>query len=148
MKYDEYYVETSPSLLKYEFYSDGPKGRIKKQVIFKAFEENPSVYNLGFGDVGENGEINDTIVSDNRDSEKVLATVAMTIFKFYEKYPEAYIFVTGSTHARTRLYRIGLTNNLEEIRNDFHVFGLIEDDTWEVFTKGRNYDAFLIERKR
>jgi hypothetical protein len=147
MKYDKYYIEASPSLLKYEFFSDGPKGKIKKQVIFKAFEYNPTVYNLGFGDVGEDGEINDTIVSDNRDSQKILATVALTVFKFYEKYPEAYVFVTGSTQARTRLYRIGLTNNLAEIRNDFHVFGLI-DDAWEVFAKGRNYDAFLIERKR
>jgi hypothetical protein len=146
VKYEKYYVEAAPSLLKYEFYSDGPKGRIKKQVIFKPFDYNPSVYNLGFGDVGEDGEINDTIISDNRDSQKILSTIALTVFKFYEKHPQSYVFITGSSQARTRLYRIGITNNLEEIRNDFRVFGIIED-TWEVFVKGRNYEAFLVEKK-
>ena len=133
--------------MKFEFYSDGPKGTIKKQVIFKDFESNPLVYNLGFGDVDKNGEINDTVVSDNHDSQKVLATVALTVFKFYEKHPDCYVFVTGSTRARTRLYRIGVANNLDEIRNDFHVFGFIEE-TWETFEIGRDYEAFLIKRKR
>lgn len=116
-------------------------------MIFKAFESNPLVYNLGFGDVDKNGEINDTVVSDNHDSQKVLATVALTVFKFYEKHPDCYVFVTGSTRARTRLYRIGVANNLDEIRNDFHVFGFIEE-TWETFEIGRDYEAFLIKRKR
>lgn len=147
MKYDKYYVEASASLLRFEFHSNGPKGRIKKQVVFKAFENNPDVFNLGFGDVDESGEINDTIVSDNNDSQKVLATVALTVFKFYEKHPDSYVYVTGSTKTRTRLYRIGISNILEEIRNKFHLFGFIEE-SWKPFEPGRDYEAFLIKKKR
>lgn len=146
MRHDQYNVEAYASLLKYEFYSEGPKGKIKKQVIYKALEDSPYVFNLSFGDVDVNGEINDTIVSNNGDSQKVLATVAMTVFKFYEEHEDAYVFVTGSTKARTRLYRMGIANNLEEIKNHFHVLGLI-GETWGAFEKGRDYEGFLIKRK-
>lgn len=146
MRYDQYDVEAFASLLKYEFYSEGPQGKIKKQVIFNAFEDNPDVFNLAFGDVDLNGEIDDTTVSNNGDSQKVLATVAMTVFKFYEEHKDAYVFVTGNTKTRTRLYRMGIANNLEEIRNHFHLFGSV-GETWEPFVRGRDYEAFLIKRK-
>jgi hypothetical protein len=147
MKYDKYYVEASRSFLKFEFYSEGPKGKIKKQVVFKPFENNPTVFNLGFGDVDATGEINDTAITNNQDSQKVLATVALTVYKFYEKHSNCYVFATGSTKTRTRLYRMGVANNLEEIRNDFEVFGFIRK-SWEPFEKGRDYEAFLIKKKR
>jgi hypothetical protein len=147
MKYDKYFIKASASLLKYEFRSEGPRGVITKQVAFKAFKENPNVYNLGFGDVDENGEISDIVISNNQDSRKVLATVALTVYKFCEKYPDCYVFATGSTPTRTRLYRIGITNNLVEIRKDFNLFGHI-DDAWERFEKGRDYEAFLIKKKK
>ena len=70
---EKYIVETSASFLKFEFHSEGPKGRIKKLVLYKPFRNNPNVFNLGFGDEGKNGEINDVAVSDNKDSEKILS---------------------------------------------------------------------------
>jgi len=37
-----------------EFYSEGPKGRIRKAVRFtKISDEGPAFYNLGFGDISE-----------------------------------------------------------------------------------------------
>lgn len=147
MKYSEYCIEASSSLLKFEFQSEGPKGNIKKQIMFKAFDNNPIVFNLGFGDVDQNGNVNNMVISDNSDSQKVLATVALTIYKFYERHPDCYVFITGSTPSRTRLYRIGIGNNLAKIRNDFYVFGLVEESVWELFEKGRNYNAFLIKLK-
>ncbi|WP_414693312.1 DUF6934 family protein [Ohtaekwangia sp.] len=44
MKYDKYTIEALPSFS--EFYSEGPKGRIRKQVVFTSFENNPQIYNL------------------------------------------------------------------------------------------------------
>lgn len=76
----------------------------------------------------------------------MLATVALTVFKFYEKHPDSYIYVTGSTKTRTRLYRIGISNNLEEIPNEFHLFGFIKD-SWEPFEAGHDYEAFLVKKK-
>jgi hypothetical protein len=63
------------------------------------------LYNLAFGDKDHStGEIDDKVISNNGDSEKVLATVVATVYAFTDKYPETWIYATGSTKARTRLY--------------------------------------------
>lgn len=108
-----------------------------------------NVYNLAFGDFNEERkEINDFSVTNNGDSLKVLATIASTVYAFTEKYPKAMIFATGSTAVRTRLYRMGITINLAEIKEDFVVFGLtIAENNWEEFVIGEDYEAFLITKK-
>ena len=107
-----------------------------------------NVYNLGFGDYDEiTNAINDISVTNNGDSLKVLATVASTVYAFLEKHPNAYILATGSTNLRTRLYRMGITNNLAQINQDFVVYGLTEKATWENFVVGEDYEAFLITKK-
>jgi ribonucleotide monophosphatase NagD (HAD superfamily) len=106
------------------------------------------VYNLAFGDYDElTKSINDLSVTNNGDSLKVLATVASTIYAFFNKYPEAYIVASGSTNVRTRLYRMGITNNLAEIKVDFVVYGFTEKGTWDEFEIGEDYEAFLITKK-
>lgn len=147
MKYEKYQLESDRKLLLFEFTSVGPKGRIKKLVQYS--ETNLKDYfNLGFGDKDETTrDINDTVITNNGDSQKVLATVASTVYAFTDKHPEAWIHVKGSNIARTHLYRIGITNNLIEIKKDFHVFGL-KDDEWNDFRNGTEYLAFLIRRKK
>ncbi len=106
-------------------------------------------YNLAFGDYDEeNNEINDQIVTNNGDSLKVLATVASTAYAFTGKYPKAWIFATGSTEVRTRLYRMGITNNLIEIEVDFYVFGLKDGGIFEDFVVGEDYLGFLLTRRQ
>lgn len=113
-----YPYKTNTAFLDYEFISEGPKGNIKKVIRFSKIEA--AVFNLGFGDLDEEtGEISDTIVSNNNDSRIVLATVAATIHDFTIHYPNAIIIARGSTHSRTRLYRMGITNHLKEICMDF-----------------------------
>ncbi len=41
-----------------------------------------------------------------------------------DKFPDAMVFAAGSTKARTPLYRIGISNNLAEIEEDYEVYGL------------------------
>jgi hypothetical protein len=146
MKFPKYSYSTEDQLLYYEFTSVGPKGNIKKIVEYSPTSiEN--VYNLAFGDYDESTDgINDKSVTNNGDSQKVLATVTSTVYAFTGKYPNAWIHATGSTTVRTRLYRMGITNNLNEIANDFRIYGL-KDDFWEEFVVGEDYEAFLITRK-
>jgi hypothetical protein len=75
-----------------------------------------------------------------------LATVAKTLYLFTERYPEAVVIATRSTLARTRLYRIGITNNLADIEKDFVLLGLTNSE-WEPFRKNVTYFAFAIRRK-
>lgn len=131
----------------FEFFSEGPKGRIAKMVEYTE-TATKGVYNLAFGDYDETTKtINDLSVTNNGDSLKVLATVASTVYAFFEKHPNAYVIATGSTNVRTRLYRMGITNNLVEIKEDFVVYGLSEKGTWEEFELGEDYEAFLITKK-
>lgn len=146
MLHDRYEYRTERLSLFYEFISEGPKGQIKKIVEYTP-TTLPNVYNLAFGDYNETlGGINDKIITNNGDSQKVLATVASTVYAFTGKYPEAWVYATGSTAVRTRLYRMGLTNNLNEISKDFYIYGLKGDD-WEEFIVGEDYEAFVITRK-
>lgn len=131
----------------FEFISEGPKGRFKKTVQYLE-TTTPGIYNLGFGDKNEvTNEIDDLVVTNNGDSQKVLATVVKTLFVFTDRYPNAMIMATGSTLARTRLYRMGITNNLLLIEKDFHVFGMKGND-WVKFEKNGPYEAFLVMRKK
>lgn len=131
----------------FEFVSEGINGKISKLVLFsETYLHN--FYNLGFGDKDEStGEIDDEVVTNNGDSEKVLATVASTLYTFTDKFPVAMVFATGSTKARTRLYRIGISNNVEEIEKDLEVFWLIDKD-WQAFQKQTEFEAFLVKRKK
>jgi hypothetical protein len=140
-----YSYKTNPSFLDYEFVSEGPKGKIKKVVRFMMIGED--VYNLAFGDLIEkSGEINDTVITNNEDSKKVLATVAMIVSDFLLKYPDKWVFAVGSTHSRTRLYRMGITNHWHIIRAEFDVYGLLNKG-WELFELRKDYDAFLVRLK-
>ena len=70
-----------------------------------------------------------------------------TLYAFTGKYPNIYVFATGSNEARTRLYRIGISNNLGELEKDFKVYGLKIDETFEPFIIGNDYVGFLVKRK-
>lgn len=85
-------------------------------------------------------------MTNNGDSLKVLATVASTVLAFVEKHPSAWIVATGSSGAKTRLYRMGITNDLLEILDDFWVFGYNKAENWVKFEPGDEYEAFLITK--
>ncbi|MDQ2771176.1 MAG: hypothetical protein M3Y54_11830 [Bacteroidota bacterium] len=144
---DRYTFETAPDLLTFEFESIGPKGKIAKVVRYTEINVR-GFYNLGFGDKDpQSGYISDLSVTNNSDSQKVLATVARTLYLFTERYPEAVVLATGSTLARTRLYRMGITNNLVDIEQDFVVLGLTTASSWEPFRINTDYYAFSVRRK-
>ncbi len=146
MKLPRYQLKSEKSLLVFEFISEGPKGQIPKLVKFS--ETNlKGLFNLAFGDKDQQtGEINDTVISNNNDSEKVLATVVATLYAFTDKYPDAYVLATGSTKSRTRLYRMGITKYFDEIQKNYHIYGL-RNEEWENFEKKIDYEAFLAKRK-
>jgi hypothetical protein len=128
----------------YVFFSHGPKGVIKKAVIYhKAIETNP-LYSLSFGDW--NQEINwidDRVITNNGDTKKILATVAATVVNFSMQNPDASIFAVGSTPSRTRLYQMNIASNLTFILPLFEIDGFIRNN-WQSFQTGINYSALLL----
>jgi uncharacterized membrane protein len=146
MKLPRYEMKSEKSLMVFEFISEGTKGKISKLIKFS--ETNvPDVFNLAFGDkIETTDEIDDFAVSNNGDSEKVLATVVASVNAFTEKHPNFWVYATGSTKSRTRLYQIGISKYVDEIRKSFEIYGLHNGD-WKVFRKGVNYESFLVKRK-
>ncbi|MEO8884516.1 MAG: hypothetical protein ABI367_00535 [Mucilaginibacter sp.] len=146
MKLDHYQLKSGKKLTTFEFISDGPKGRIPKLVQLTPTNYK-DLYNLAFGDKNpETGQIDDVAISNNGDSEKVLATVVATVYAFTYQYPDAFVYATGSTKARTRLYRMGISKYFEDAKKDFLIYGQIHDE-WEPFIIGTDYEAFVVKRK-
>jgi len=147
MNLKHYSYFTSNDFKDYEFYSEGPKGRIKKVVLFTRVLGESTFYNLAFGDIDpDTGLLDDTVVTDNDDRDLVLATVANTINTFCDRYGNHFIYAEGSTPARTRLYQISISALWEQISLDFDVYGF-NDGEWRNFQKNVNYEAFFVKRK-
>lgn len=159
MQIEKYETESTVSSLIFTFESVGERV-ITKRVIYSKFDNpediglpfNVSVYNLGFGDFNDQiGQLDDQIISQNGDTEQVLATVAGTAFDFWIEYPYARIFFTGSVPEgekprRTRLYQMKINRYFAQISMMVNVAGYTENG-WETFSKDKNYVAFLISQK-
>jgi len=146
MKRPKYTLKAERELTIFEFVSEGPNGIIPKLIEFT--ESNlKNFYNLAFGDKDEKtGKINDKVISNNNDTDKVLATVASAVLAFTDRYPEAWVYATGSTNSRTRLYRMGINKYFEDVENEFFIFGE-SDDKWLPFEKEKDFEGYVVKRK-
>lgn len=128
----------------YSFISVGRRGLILKVVRFDEIE--PDVFNLGFGDFDfEKQTLSDSIVSDNGDMEKILATVVSILNDFLQNNPKFSVFIVGSTLSRTRLYQIAINRYYEDFKVYFEIFGF-KNSEFEVFQKNVNYESFLVRK--
>jgi hypothetical protein len=147
MDIERYQIENNVNSLYFEFISIGNKGSIVKVIKYTKINENPLVYNLGFGDKNLTYEsIDDSAITNNGDTDRVLVTVAFTIYAFYKEYPNANVYLTGSTTSRTKLYQINISKFYNLISKDFVVYGELEKG-FERFKKGVNYQGFFIIKK-
>ncbi len=146
MNLDRYELKVGDNFITFEFVSKGPKGTIIKVVQFQQIDET-EVYNLAFGDFNPlTGTPDDMIITDNGDSEKILATVVVAIYMFTEQYPYAWIYAIRSTAARTRLYRMGINKYFDMANQDFDILGEQQNELkW--YEKGEDYQAFAVHRK-
>ncbi len=133
MNLPKYELIHQNDLAKFEFISEGVNGNIEKVVICSEMTKEPAqVFNLGFGDKdAQTGEISDKTNSNNGDRDKVLATVAFTAYLFTDSNPDAWIYMEGSTPARTRLYQIAINTYYNEIQEDFIVLGSLAEELIE-----------------
>jgi hypothetical protein len=114
---ERYEVVINDDFTDFEFLSIGKKGIIRKTIRYEKFR-GENTYNLGFGDlIGDTNQIDDKVITDNGDSEKILATVACTLYVFTLEKADVSVFFKGSTKSRTRLYQICISKYFEEIKN-------------------------------
>lgn len=141
-----YPYEANEDFTEYEFTSIGRKGNIIKRVTFRSIYRDR--YNIGFGDVDMvTDKMDDMIITNNGDSRMVMATVANIVYEFTSKNENATVLAVGHTAPRNRLYRMGISNHWQMINAQFEVLGFY-DSGWEYFEKEKNYEAFLISRRK
>lgn len=149
MQLERYAYEADRNFNRFMFESVGPKGVIKKVVNFEFLYSynNIAVVNLAFGDWDKvNHKIDDSVVSNNNDRDKILATVAATVLEYTKMHGRCLVFAEGSTPARTRLYQMGINAHFIDIESIFIVMGRYEGE-WMPFEQGRNFDAFSVMKK-
>ena len=147
MDIERYEIESNIGSRYFEFISSGTNGNIVKVVKYVPFPNQEGIFNPGFGDKNiESGELDDLVVFNNGDTDKVLATVAMTVYEFFEEHPFATVYLKGSTRSRTRLYQISISKFIEQISIEFEVYGELENE-FERFNKNITYKGFLIQKR-
>ncbi len=100
---ERYIIEFGADFRVFEFDSEGPKGKIRKIIQYTEINLK-NYFNLGFGDKNyKTNAIDYLVVTNNGDSQKILATVASTLFKFTDHHRGANVIAIGSSLARTRL---------------------------------------------
>jgi len=149
MDLERYAYHKKAACKQYEFFSEGPKGKIRKIVQFSlAMQYGIICYNLSFGDWDlQSGRIDYTIVSNNGDTGKVLATIAVIAVNFMHIHPDLFVHVKGVTDVRSRLYQMGISKVWNEIRGLYHMHGVM-DEKPVPFRKNVRYEAFLIRPAR
>ncbi|OJV15546.1 MAG: hypothetical protein BGO21_31685 [Dyadobacter sp. 50-39] len=139
-----YKIEYSIARKAYLFVSQGRHGCVDKVVTFQLIGND--IYNLAFGDWKRDDiEFDDLVVTDNGDMEMVLSTVIEITKMFLAANPDVYVYFTGSTAARTRLYQIIIGNISEIVVGQYDVWGELEGH-WVPFEKNVNYEAFLVSK--
>ena len=147
MNQPRYPVQASSNQLHYEFISVGHKGNILKAVEY-TYIEDLNVWNLGFGDYdSETNEIDDTVVSNNGDGRKVLATVASTVIDFFVEHPGETVLFMGSTDRRTQVYNRAIEHYWQDFSDDFVVMGIDQMGNLRAFTAKLDFEAFIIKQK-
>ncbi|OJV18343.1 MAG: hypothetical protein BGO21_22560 [Dyadobacter sp. 50-39] len=147
MELHTYPLAKTSDLKSYSFWSAGPNGFVRKVIKFQLISHEKQLYNLAFGDCALDSEfVDDRAVSNNGDTQIILATVATAASQFMADHPGATVLATGSTVSRTRLYQMGISKFFVEISSKFAVKGYLNGD-WLHFERNNNYEAFLLEHK-
>jgi hypothetical protein len=131
----------------YEFISVGRKAIVKNVEFAPTAIEG--VINLGFGDLLEDGTIDDETNSNNGDITRVMSTIINIIEDYTLACPHVKILFQGSTPERTRLYGRILKTYYKDFTCNF-VITALRTDTWveEFFNPDRPYlyDVYFIQR--
>jgi len=137
----------------YSFVSKGRQGEITKIVQFSPTTIK-GIFNLAFGDLLPDGNIDDKANSNNGDMIKVLGTVIEIVKEFTSVNFNLKIIFAGSTTERTKLYYRILKNYRQLFEKDFLLYALIktgdrkyEEIPFKELNEKSTYIAFFIKRK-
>lgn len=127
--FDECYEfeDISDNLSAYSFTTvlkDGSNAILSVQINGQRHHLMPDVYNLAFGPLNENGEIDDTVKLKHRDHSKVFSTIVFAAMTFLAKNVSKFLGIDGSNNARAYMYYRCIRNNFEYLSQFFKIYGV------------------------
>lgn len=147
MNYEPYEdLVALPDLSVFQFISEGPWGRITKQIHFTLLCK-PGVYMLQLGDLMADGEFNRSVISNNGDWDRVLATVIQAMEVYTERYPGRSIRIWSLSMERSRLFRIAIGSNRRQLSTRFTIQPMLGGG-FLFFRKNKNRVRFELSRQR
>src|SRR5689334_7003551 len=144
MKQQGYDFKISKDSSTFTFYSEGPKGRIKKKVKFKPYYYGgKTLFNIGISDWNiKSRKYDDNTVTNNNDKNEILFTLTLIVLEFTKRFPDTWVHGKGRTQARNRLFQMTIKKHWDKIENNFKILGCREEH-WETFNFKNNYEAFI-----
>jgi hypothetical protein len=146
MKSEAYPLTHNDKYCYFEFVSESEIKTIRKVVVYSPMNSDPNRYNLFLAHVLPDGKWCDKTVSNNLDTQKVIATVIQTMFLFLYAHENKSIYFIGSTPSRTRLYRGIIAREFLEAQKYFDIYGVTESSQ-ELFRPNVYYKAYEIHLK-
>jgi hypothetical protein len=137
------YYELMPKT-HYIFESVGAEKSVFKIVQFSFTGDD--IWNLGFGDLKDDGFVDGSVITNNQDAHKVLRTVAKIAIDFLAKYPNSTLEIKPVDEKRKRLYNNIFRKYVKEIEPLFNLIGTFEGKK-ETYSPLKSYDTFQITFK-
>jgi len=103
---------------------DKSKIQIQVSIESQPLSLLPNVYNMAFGPLTENNEIDDHARLTHVDHSKMFSTIMSTCLKFLRANPNKSLGLDGSTNSRAYLYFRIIQNNYEILSEQFDIYGV------------------------
>ncbi|WP_353721795.1 hypothetical protein [Dyadobacter sp. 676] len=118
-----------------------------KAILYKETEV-PFLYLLTLVEVQSDGKLSTTINNSNADVKPTMATVFKTIETFTTVNPRAIVGFAGNTDAKTRLYRIAISRDLDKFLEKYLIWGVRSDNgKHEPFEPNQPYQFFFVTNR-
>ena len=124
---DRYHVSPIGDLRYSEFDSELATGESVKLGIKISSDEHPlmnDVFNLAFGPVNANHQIDDQAKLTHLNHSKVFSTIVFEGLSFLVQHTDKFLGIDGSNSARAYLYYRCIQNNFEYLASYFDIYGV------------------------
>jgi hypothetical protein len=84
----------------------------------------PNVYNLAFGPLNQNNQIDDLAKLSHQNYSKLFSTIVFACINFLNNNREKFLGIDGSSNARAYLYYRCIQNNYEYLSKYINIYGI------------------------
>lgn len=84
----------------------------------------PNVYNLAFGPLGVNNQIDDKVKLCHLNHSKLFSTIVLTGLSFLRDNEDKFLGIDGSNNARAYMYYRCIQNNFDYLNRFMNIYGV------------------------